>query len=330
MPFPIFRRPGAVTFLDDDPEYLQMLAMTFPSDWQVSFFTRPKACVDALLKEVSVWNDDAWNQQAVIRRWGAGNDLLPDVLKYWRTAGPSRYALTRVAVFDYAMPEMSGLQAIEELSPWQGWRLLLTGRVDEQLGVSAFNRGLIEQFVRKQSVNHRVELSNAVQSLLFKAHPRHEHLWRVTMSRAQLDLLNEQHVSIGLADIARQHGLVEHIVIGVPFGILGLDRFGRATWLKLVRAGELRHLAEIARYDGMSSEKVAAVAAGELIVERDLHASLGLGFTPTLAVPSVIGFSDQAVYVGAYSIPVEYAPGESNSYQHHVASIGPRILQAES
>ena len=40
------------------------------------------------------------------------------------------------------MPAMNGLQVLGELVNWSGSRVLLTGRADEQIAVSAFNAGL--------------------------------------------------------------------------------------------------------------------------------------------------------------------------------------------
>ena len=37
MSFPLFQRPGTVVFLDDDPDYLEMLALVLDADpWFVS------------------------------------------------------------------------------------------------------------------------------------------------------------------------------------------------------------------------------------------------------------------------------------------------------
>jgi hypothetical protein len=38
MTFPLFRRPGSIVFLDDDPSYLEMMSMILPASWQVELF----------------------------------------------------------------------------------------------------------------------------------------------------------------------------------------------------------------------------------------------------------------------------------------------------
>lgn len=86
----------------------------------------------------------------MIEHWRAGVTLIPQIQRYWATH-TERFGLTRVCVFDYAMLGMDGLQALGELTDHQGGRILLTGQADEHVAVSAFNRGLINQFIAKQA-----------------------------------------------------------------------------------------------------------------------------------------------------------------------------------
>ncbi|UUZ71810.1 hypothetical protein LP415_24030 [Polaromonas sp. P1(28)-8] len=51
MTFALYRRPGGVVFLDDDPDYLEMLAEVMPPDWHVQLFLRPVGCIDTLMQE---------------------------------------------------------------------------------------------------------------------------------------------------------------------------------------------------------------------------------------------------------------------------------------
>ena len=45
MTFPLFHRPGTVVFLDDDPDYLEMLALVLPRQWHLRLFMRPPEAV---------------------------------------------------------------------------------------------------------------------------------------------------------------------------------------------------------------------------------------------------------------------------------------------
>src|SRR6185369_1896272 len=177
----LFHRPGTVVFLDDDPDYLEMLALVLPRHWHIKLFLRPVECINYLQQEPPFWEADAWNQQQLIDHWREGKRLIPQILGYW-SQYTERYALTRVCVVDYSMPGMDGLQALGELVDWPGSRVLLTGQADEQVAVRAFNRGLIDQFIAKQTPDISRRLIEAVEHLLATPNARHAQTWRVTLS----------------------------------------------------------------------------------------------------------------------------------------------------
>ena len=151
MTFPLFHRPGTVVFLDDDPDYLEMLALVLPRHWHVKLFLRPVECISYLMQEPPFWEADAWNQQQLIEHWRAGTPLIPQILAYWAKY-TERYALSRVCVVDFSMPGMDGLQALAELGDWPGSRVLLTGQADEQ--IAAVNSVLEElgALVRQRAI----------------------------------------------------------------------------------------------------------------------------------------------------------------------------------
>jgi CheY-like chemotaxis protein len=186
MTFSLHRRPGGIVFLDDDPDYLEMLAEVMPSDWYIRLLLRPVECIQMLMQEAPQWDADAWRHQEIINRWRDGIPLIPEILKYWKEDGTARFGLTQVCVVDYAMPAMSGLQVLNELKGWVGSRVLLTGRVEEQLAVSAFNRGLIERFIPKQTPELRARLTSAFwrAGLSMSSSARRSACWRLTAQAA--------------------------------------------------------------------------------------------------------------------------------------------------
>jgi CheY-like chemotaxis protein len=327
MSFALYRRPGGVVFLDDDPDYLEMLAEVMPLDWYVRLFLRPVACIDLLLQEPARWEADAWRQQEIINRWREGAALIPQLLQYWREDGATRFALTQVCVVDYSMPAMSGLRVLSELTGWSGSRVLLTGRADEQLAVSAFNRGLIEQFIPKQSPEIRLRLTDAVQALLRQPDPRHQQTWRATLSRAQHALLCDPSVAQELENLALRQGWIEHVVIGAPFGVLALDRKGSVSWLQLEPAGNLPELAEMAASQGWDAATVQDVAAGRKLIDLELQLALGAGHKPQPRQAFAIASGPAALHAALFTVGEPFNPGFMSSHERFIATSGERHLQ---
>ncbi len=324
MSFPLFHRPGAIVFLDDDPAYLEMLAMVLPRQWTVRLYLRPQACINDLQQEPPKWEADAWAQQEMIDQWRAGSPLIPQVLAYWADQS-ERYGLTKVCVFDYAMPGMDGLQALGELTDWQGGRVLLTGQADEHVAVSAFNRGLIDQFIAKQTPDISQHLIAVVQRMLAQPQMRHSQIWRSALTQPQHALLQVPSVGRQLASLASSHW-VEHVVIGQPFGILGMDAEGRVTWLQLEAASGLAELAELAESQGLTTKAADDIRAGRSLVDLELQQALGQR-APARLIPAFSIGHEGALLGALFPVDPAACPTGLTGYKHWLEKRGPRSVR---
>ena len=327
MSFALYRRPGGVIFLDDDPDYLDMLAEVMPLDWYVRLLVRPVGCIDLLVKEAPLWEADAWAQQEIINRWREGAALIPQILAYWREDGRARFGLTHVCVVDYSMPAMSGLRVLGELEGWAGLRVLLTGRADEQLAVSAFNRGLIDQFIAKQSPDLRLRLTETILNLLRFPNARHQQVWRASLTREQHALLGDPAIAQALEALVLAHGWIEHVVIGAPFGVLALDSQGSVSWLQLEPADKLQELAEMAQSQGWDTPTVQDIRAGKKLLDLELQLALGAQQKPQPRDAFAIGAAPALLHAALFAVNPAFCPGPSASHEGFLASRGERQLQ---
>lgn len=324
MTFPLFHRPGTVVFLDDDPDYLEMLALVLPKPWHLKLFMRPTECIAHLLQEPPFWEADAWNQQQLIALWREGKPLLPQILAYW-SRYTERYALSRVCVVDFSMPGMDGLQVLAELGDWPGSRVLLTGQADEQVAVRAFNHGLIDQFIPKQTQDISRRLIEAVDRLLFTSHARHAQIWRSTLTQEQSALLRSPGVDTWLTNFGAKNW-VEHVVIGAPFGVLGMDAAGRITWLQLETRQGLQALAELAEVAGVPPASVEEIRKGHKLADIELRQALSSTQPVRLVNATPIG--DGAPLLGAlFPVDAPHGPDPDNSYSKWLARQPKRHVQ---
>jgi CheY-like chemotaxis protein len=327
MSFPLYRRPGAVVFLDDDLDYLEMLGEVMPEDWFVHLMLRPAACIGRLLDETTFTELDMWRQQDIVNRWRSGTALIPQILKYWREDGIARFTLAQVCVVDYSMPAMSGLKVLSDLTSWLGSRILLTGRADEQMAVSAFNRGLIDQFIPKQSPDIRQRLTDAIRGLLDKPNQRHEQTWRATLTREQSALLSDSVVSGELDKLAAKQGWVEHVAIGVPFGILALDSKAQAMWLQLEPPDRLAELAEMAASQGWDTSTTAQIRSGQKLIDLELQLELGADQKARPREAFVMGGGAACLYAALFDINETFCPLTTDSYQQFLDRGNQRQIQ---
>jgi CheY-like chemotaxis protein len=324
MTFPLFHRPGTVVFLDDDPDYLEMLALVLPRHWHLRLFLRPSDCIAHLLQEPPFWEADAWNQQQLIGLWREGKPLIPQILAYW-SRYTERYALSRVCVVDFSMPGMDGLQVLAELGDWPGSRVLLTGQADEQVAVRAFNRGLIDQFIPKQTQDISRRLVEAVERLLFTAHARHAQIWRSTLTPEQSALLRAPGVDSWLTSYCAKHW-VEHVVIGSPFGVLGMDATGRISWLQLETRQGLHALAELAVVAGVPAGAVEEIRSGNRLADIELRQAVSSPQPPNLVDAIPIG-EGGALLGAVFPVEAPNGPDPDNSYNRWLARQPKRHVQ---
>lgn len=324
MSFPLFRRPGTVVFLDDDADYLEMLALVLPRHWHLKLFIRPTECIDYLQQEPPLWEADAWEQQQLVNSWREGKPLIPQILDYWSRA-TERYALTQVCVFDYSMPGMDGLQALGELVDWPGSRVLLTGQADEQVAVRAFNRGLIDQFVAKQTSDISARLVEAVENLMATPNARHAQTWRLTLGPQENALLRTPSLARDLAKFAATHW-IEHVVIGDPFGVLGMDAVGRVSWLQLERPDGLKSLAELAELEGVRPSTLDDIRQGRQMADVELRQALGTGGKPELRRVFSLG-QDGGLLGALFDVESPLCPSPGHSYSHWLARQGKRKVK---
>ncbi|MDB5743936.1 MAG: response regulator receiver protein [Polaromonas sp.] len=304
-----------------------MLGEVMPLGWYVRLFLRPVACIELLHREILLREQDVWTQQEIVSRWHEGASLVPQILRYWRENGTARFALTQVAVVDYAMPAMSGIRVLGELTRWSGARILLTGRADEQLAVSAFNRGLINQFIPKQSPDIRLRLTTAIDSLRDRPDAHHQHIWHGTLSPAQHALLEDPLIAQALETIAAKAGWIEHVVIGMPFGVLALDAQGAVGWLQLELAENLHELAEIALSQGWDPSTVQEIRLGKKLIDLELGLALGPSHQPQPQECLLLAGETGCLYAAAFAVNEAFCPGLTHSFSKFLLAHSNRAVQ---
>ncbi|WP_010302113.1 response regulator [Candidatus Odyssella thessalonicensis] len=136
--------PTKVVFIDDNPLFLQPLIQIL--DHKIAsydFFDNPYKALEFINR-------------------GKGIDFLPSAFPdrkqrneeiYLSIFNPERYEEVSTVIVDYDMPGMKGLEFCEKLENPYIRKVLNTGVADERLAIEAFNKGLIDGYIRKQDPN---------------------------------------------------------------------------------------------------------------------------------------------------------------------------------
>lgn len=327
MSFHLFRRPGSVFLLDDDPDYLELMGLLLAPEWHVRLFLRPHACLRYMREEQQAWAADCYRQETLVDLWRQGRPLIPQVLRYW-AQHPHRHALTHVGVSDHTMPGLSGLELFAQLrTGWPGARVLLTGQADERVAVEAFNHGLIDQYIPKQASEMGALLARGLDRLADHCHDRHDAIWRATLRPQQMALFRQGGAGRALKAYM-DRAWVEYVVLGDPFGVLGLDAEGRASWLQFAHRESLHAQAESARAEGASEEALQALRAGQGLVAPALQRALGLENTGPVETPFALDEGGQLL-AARFTIDPGLLPEPIQGYRPWLAAQGARHIQGD-
>jgi len=322
--FPLFHRSGSTVFVDDDPDYLEMLGMVMPAHWQVELYSRPTRFLERMADEPARWEADAATQLHMIDRARQGQFMAPQILRYWAD-NPARYQLIKTCVIDFAMPGLNGLQVLDALMDWPGARVLLTGQADEQVAIDAFNRGLIDQYIPKHADDISSQLIGKLRTLHQAAHARLNGQWRATLSSHQYAWLQLPSVMDTLREHSDRHW-IEHVVLADPFGLLGMDGDGRCHWLQLEQADRLGDLAEVAATAGLGPAVCQKIESGKQLAAIELHQQLLLPGPIPLAKAFAVD-SDGKLLGAHFALPAAALPQPVYAYRNFLESQRQRRIQ---
>lgn len=324
LTLPLYQRSGSLLFLDDDLDYLEMLGMVLPAHLQIELYCRSSSFIDRMREEPARWEADAGAHLLMIDRWRRGQPLIPQVLRYWASSA-ARYQLAQICIVDYALPGTDGLKVLNTLLDWPGARVLLTGQADEQIAIQAFNSGLIDQFIPKQASDISGRLLKALGMLSHAPHPRLNTLWRAALQPSQQSILQIPAVARELQAYALKNW-IEYVVLGEPFGLLGLDASGNCHWLQLEPSNGLNDLAELASSAGLGFDVARAVSEGRLLPAVEIHQQLGMRGPIRTAETFDVG-DDGMLKAASFRLEADDLPQAIYPYHNFLEVQGSRKIQ---
>jgi CheY-like chemotaxis protein len=248
MHLPVYAHPTLTVLIDDSDSFLKSLS------FQLDPMLASKTFHDTT--EALLWLNQSGQDGGVPLHINFDTQNLPadqcnvalDLERIYRIGEQSeRFATPSVLVVDYSMPQMNGLEFCEAAAHLPCKKILFTGAADEKIAVSAFNRGLIDRYIKK-SDDHALDILEveikALQNRYFDA--RSETLRELVL------LHNYQFLGDpALAELVRQlmasMGFVEHYIFPNPTGILFLDKHGKASLMMIETSQGMYAQYEIAR-----------------------------------------------------------------------------------
>lgn len=251
MTLPIYQHPSTTVLVDDSASFLDSLRFQLGERLPCKTFDDAIAAI--------AWLRAHCRASVAPSFFSPGVDAFADqplnvalhVERICKLAGdPRRFATPSVLVVDYSMPGMNGVQVCEAVRDLPCRRILLTGAADERIAIDAFNRGLIDLYIRKSDPDALERLENELHAL-----QRRYFLEQAAPLRGLLPLhgygfIDDPAIGALVGQLMERHHVVEYFMVHAPTGFLMLDREGKSRLLVVETVQSMQAHLEMAHDSG--------------------------------------------------------------------------------
>jgi len=251
MKLPVYAHPTMTVLVDDSDTFLHSLVFQLDPMQASVCFHDPLAALEwfkhhASSGELPLQVDfDNPNQSAEQR------NVAVDLERIYRIAGQrQRFAMPSVLVVDYSMPQMNGVAFCQAIQHLPCKKILFTGQADEKIAVDAFNRGLIDRYIKKSADDALDRLEEEVAALQKAYFAERSETLADLLALHDFAFLRCGALARVVGQLYREHGFVEHYVYPSPSGILFLNARGEAKLMVVETERGLNAQYEVARDSG--------------------------------------------------------------------------------
>lgn len=251
MALPLYQHPSTVVLVDDNTSFLDSVRFQLGEHLPARTFGDALAAI-AWLRERSRASTPAHFFSPGIDTFAAQPlNVALHVERICRVVSdPQRFATPSVLVVDYSMPGLNGIQVCEAVRGLPCRCILLTGAADERIAIDAFNRGLIDRYIRKSDHDALDRLDAELETLQRRYFLEQADVLRELLPLHGYGFIDDPAVATLVEQTVACCGIVEHYLVHDPAGFLMLDRDGKC-WTLVVETDQTMaaHL-EVARDSG--------------------------------------------------------------------------------
>lgn len=298
---PPYFHPTQIVLVDDDIDFLGNLSLQLDADLAYLLFDSTHKALGYLNERqpAGASRDRFFSGMGNDSGEAAGRNLRPSLALdmealHREMQASDRFAQISVALVDYAMPQMNGLEFCQRIKDPHVKKILFTGVATESVAVDAFNRGIIDRYIRKHE--------HAVYGTLNQAIRQFQQAYIRDVFTAAADVfpiefpgfLAEPAVARLIERLRTDQGLVEHYLAAEPSGFVCADASGRLKRLIIQDGHERAQAAQRARDAGAPGSIVDGLAAGTLMLDPNSPLDHGLDWPAhTAPATELVGAADK-------------------------------------
>lgn len=268
-PIPPFYFPTTVVFVDDNPDFLSNLSLQLDPGLAFQLYDSPVTALRAL--NVNDYPDTLIER--FFSRYLNADDLqlthhVIDVnldKVHREVYNENRFKQVSVAVVDYDMPSIDGIEFCKKIKNPATKKVLLTGKADEKIAVQAFNQGIIDRFILKQDKDVTNLLNQAISELQLSYFSQTERMLADALAIGKHGFLRDPLFAAKFREICDQLQIVEFYLCSEPDGMLMFNADGAASLLIVPDESILFSQYEIAYDMGAPQELLDALKSNKVV-----------------------------------------------------------------
>lgn len=269
MSLPLYQHPTMTVLVDDSASFLHSLRFQLGPDLPSATFSDPAAALHWLRGQ----SLDADRLDGILAPCVDSYTLEPqpfsvalrvDQVRHLARRA-RRFQIPSVLVVDYAMPQMDGIQFCEAVRDLPCRKIMLTGVADEKQAIAAFNRGLIDRFIRKSERDALDRLEADIASLQHEYFMARSHTMRGLLHAREFAFVGDPAIAALVAQVGKVYQIVEHYLFDGPPGFLMYDSEARPHLLVIETGEGMDAHAEMARESGAPPALVQALRERRVI-----------------------------------------------------------------
>lgn len=325
MQLPVYTHPTLTVLIDDSDSFLKSLAFqldpglarkTFHDTSSALHWLRQSAQPGETPLHVNFDTQNLPPDQC---------NVALDIERIWRISGQAqRFAVPSVLVVDYSMPQMNGLEFCQAVRHLPCKKILFTGAADEKIAVNAFNRGLIDRYIKKSDDDALDLLELEVLALQQSFFADQSETLRDLLVLHNYHFLQDEALAAVVRDLYRQHGFVEHYIFPNPSGILFFDLHGKARLMIIETEKGMQAQYEIARDSDAPASLLNALLERRVLpffsdADGDgmYHPLIGENWYRYCSAPQVCR-GGQTYFWALFDLPAHYCAAPVWSYDQYL------------
>ncbi len=324
---PVYQHPALTVLVDDSRSFLSSLSFQLGSRVGCKTFAEAQAALDWLRAAPHSPADD--NVGAIRVGYDEEGDSLDrrnvslylDRI-YHIVMDRRRFDTPAVLVVDYAMPHLNGVELCALLKDMPIKKILLTGQADDRIGIDAFNRKLIDCFLKKGDPGAidvlRTEISRLQQAFFDERTLTLKDL----LARHIYAFLQDPAIVTLITELRNRYRFVEHYLFPNPPGVLFFDERGKATLMVIETAEGLTAHYEVAADQGAPAELLTALQEHRLV---PFFSDTGGTYLRQIGdswlsycLPAQVCHGQNAYYWALFDLPSHYLQGPVYSYAEYL------------